>query len=197
MPQVTQSKFIQGKALDRLIAFTDAIVAVAITLLVLPLTDFFGGVTSANLAAKFASREFIQLVEGFLISFLTIFSFWNSHRLLFAEHDRLPRRAYWFNMVWLLVILLIPAMTSILVHDSEGLPTIIYGGALLLGSVCSVAMRWSIMQTYRLRDFVTTGLLLISELLAWLWPFLGPTVFYTLLLSPLIKRHLKNTDDMD
>src|ERR1700748_2867625 len=90
--------------LERLVFFSDAVVAIAITLLALELKVAPAGphLTFADLAAawhKFAA---------FFLSFIIIAVFWvNHHRFFFYIKD-VDGRTMVYNMCWLLFIVLLP-----------------------------------------------------------------------------------------
>ena len=181
---------IEGKSLERLISFTDAIVAVAITLLILPITDFFGELNATNFTHELQTGRFGQMMVGFFISFFTIFSFWNSHRRLLATTEKINKWAAWFNMIWILAIIAIPATTDLIVNVSGFVVTFTYGVILLIGSLSAVMLRHSIHGRLHLSDMVTSNALIVCLILCAIWPTLGPNVFFLLLLTPLTKRQL-------
>ncbi|WP_057769388.1 TMEM175 family protein [Lactobacillus selangorensis] len=89
----------------RLEAYTDAIVAIVVTILVL---DF-----------KAPDRPDIRLVWAdwksflvYIVSFILIFSTWLDHQLLFRLSERLTRGVFWANALWLFFLSLIPYVTS-------------------------------------------------------------------------------------
>ncbi|MEK8227283.1 TMEM175 family protein [Oerskovia sp. M15] len=73
------------RGLDRLVNFTDAAVAIAITLLVLPLVDLVadGEAHSVRALVQGESGTFL----AFAISFVVIARFWTAHHRVF-EHLR-------------------------------------------------------------------------------------------------------------
>lgn len=98
---------------ERLIFFTDAVVAIAMTLLAFGLTTHIAG-SAHNGAAlrtlRLAWREYL----AFLISFLVIGRHWRTHHRQFRYVSRLDARIITLNMVWLLMIVITPFATRLL-----------------------------------------------------------------------------------
>jgi uncharacterized membrane protein len=112
-------------------AFTDAAVAIALTLLVLPLLE-----TVREAAAqrpplplhdllRSHSRDFL----AFVVSFLVIERFWRVHRRLFDAVTHLDEGLSALNMAWLFGIVFLPVPTAVLVVDRSAA----YGAAALYG----------------------------------------------------------------
>ena len=99
---------------ERLIFFSDAVVAIAITLLALEL-HVPDGLTNAELWRDLA-RNFNDYV-AFLISFAVIGSHWFAHHRIFGYVTRLGGGLARWNMLWLLMIVLTPFATKVLVGD--------------------------------------------------------------------------------
>ena len=96
--------------LERLVFFSDAIVAIAITLLALELKI---ETTSANLNWNDfgpAAEKFVS----FFLSFFTIALFWKIHHEFFAHVRNIDDRLLLYNILWLLFIVLIPFSTSLI-----------------------------------------------------------------------------------
>jgi uncharacterized membrane protein len=101
---------------DRLIFFSDAVVAIAMTLLALELPVPAGPDTHAFLASVRANDgEYLS----FLISFVVIARTWNQHYRLFryvTGEDQWLRTA---NLLWLLLIVITPFATKLLTVPSN------------------------------------------------------------------------------
>jgi uncharacterized membrane protein len=104
----------KGITPERLIFFSDAVVAIAITLLAL---DLYVPVAASN-------REFWHDVAahdseylGFVISFAVIGAYWIRHHGMFGYVTRVSRALLRWNMLWLLTIVLTPFATRVLVAD--------------------------------------------------------------------------------
>ncbi|WP_438354823.1 TMEM175 family protein [Microbacterium sp. CJ88] len=97
---------------ERAKAFIDAVVAIAMTLLILPLME---GVTAAADADKGAAA-WVQEHQGqlisFVLSFVIIAMFWMNHHRLFAVVERVTTGLLWITMAWLLSIVWLPVATA-------------------------------------------------------------------------------------
>jgi uncharacterized membrane protein len=101
-------------AAERLVFFSDALVAIAITLLAfnLPVPHVYGHTNHALLVALTAK---VPAYLVFLVSFLVIGAHWRSHHRLFREVVRLDAYVTALDMVWLLMIIITPFATKLLI----------------------------------------------------------------------------------
>jgi len=100
---------------ERLIFFSDAVVAIAITLLAFALPIPRGlpaGAKNAVVWAAIWAHRADYL--AFLISFVVIGGHWRSHHRVFRYVTRLDSRIITLNMAWLLMIIVIPFATRLL-----------------------------------------------------------------------------------
>ncbi|MCE3555864.1 DUF1211 domain-containing protein [Pseudonocardia sp. RS11V-5] len=101
-------------AAERLAFFSDAVVAIAITLLAIDL-QVPQGDTAAQLVAAVAAHRGEYL--AFLISFAVIARHWISHHGVFRYVGRATLPLIWLNMLWLLVIVLTPFFTKFISEE--------------------------------------------------------------------------------
>ncbi len=106
------------RGLDRLVNFSDAVVAIAITLLVLPLVD---------LPKELSAKPFRDVISdnswsliGFGLSFLVIARLWRYHHAIFERVRDYNAPLIWLNLTWLFTIVLLPFPTALL--GSNNLP---------------------------------------------------------------------------
>ena len=135
----------ESRAVERLTLFSDAVVAIAITLLALDLPVPEGD----NVHMFWAS---VQRNDGhyvaFLISFMVIAAAWSNHHDLFRYTRRTDPRLRTFNMAWLLTIVLNPFATRMLTvigHptlDAHALRFGFYALLQVLESGAVLAMLW-------------------------------------------------------
>lgn len=123
------------RGFDRLVNFSDAVVAIAITLLILPLVDASKDVVKEGIAAYF-SANFWQLL-AFVITFAVIARLWMVHHQVFDWIDSYTPALMWLNMLWLAAIVFMPFTANVLSDSPNGQPDVyaLYVGDLLLATV--------------------------------------------------------------
>jgi len=109
----------ETRAVERLTLFSDAVSAIAITLLALDLPVPQGDTVSA-FWSSFERND--GHYAAFLISFFVIAGSWSNHHDVFRYTERTDARLRSLNMAWLLTIVLIPFATRMLTET--GSPTL-------------------------------------------------------------------------
>lgn len=99
------------RGFDRLVNFSDAIVAIAITLLVLPLTDLAGDEADGFLDLWQQNKG---VFYSFALSFVIVALFWLKHHDLFEHIGSYDLGLAWLNMAWLALIVVLPFTTSLI-----------------------------------------------------------------------------------
>lgn len=142
----------QKKSSERLVFFTDAVVAIALTLLVLPLTDLVPELVAEHRPAVEAVTHNWSKIVSFLLSFLVIGRFWSVHHRIF-EHVRAYSTALVrVNFCWLLTIALLPFPTELIgAYQSERFTVVFYLGTLLASSLCHTTMVFIIRRDPQIR----------------------------------------------
>ena len=103
---------------ERLIYFSDAVIAIAITLLALELPTPTGAVHgNAGVLAFFG--EHAQEYVAFLISFIAVAMHWLIHQRLFRYATGIEGRLIRWNLLWLLTIVLMPFTTKLLTSEAD------------------------------------------------------------------------------
>ncbi|MHA6784860.1 TMEM175 family protein [Pseudonocardia saturnea] len=107
----SESPEVDRGAAERMTFFSDAVVAIAITLLAidLPLPE---GETSAQLVASVGENGFEYL--AFVISFVVIADHWAAHHRVFRWVRRADPPVVWLNMLWLFLVVINPFLTRVL-----------------------------------------------------------------------------------
>lgn len=98
-------------AAERLVFFSDAVVAIAITLLAIELPVPEGDSTGA-LLDSLATNSIAYLT--FVISFLVVGAHWQGHHRVFRYLGRVDRTFVHLNFVWLMIIIVTPFLTEII-----------------------------------------------------------------------------------
>jgi uncharacterized membrane protein len=101
----------ETRAVDRLTLFSDAVVAIAITLLAIDLPLPEGDSVAQFLAS---ARHHGDQYAAFLISFFAIAAAWRDHHGIFQNARRVDSRLLTLNTFWLLMIVLNPFATRLL-----------------------------------------------------------------------------------
>jgi uncharacterized membrane protein len=124
----------------RLEAFSDGVLAIAATLLVLELhVPNVGDDLAATLLAQWPSYA------AYVVSFATIGIIWVNHHALFANVRQVDRRLLFLNLLLLMVVSVIPFPTAILgrfvTAESEShVAAALYGGVMILMSLAFTAL---------------------------------------------------------
>jgi uncharacterized membrane protein len=108
---------IESRAVDRVIFFSDAVVAIAITLLAIDLPVPHGSTLSAFWSSAIHDNGTHYL--AFLVSFYAIAAKWTNHHDAFRFTRRMDSRLRWLNMLWLLMIVIIPFATRLLTEPGQ------------------------------------------------------------------------------
>ncbi|MGJ0390993.1 TMEM175 family protein [Microbacterium sp. CGR1] len=139
---------------ERFKAFVDAVVAIAMTLLILPLMESVSDAASDKLStAEFFSEHSGQLLS-FGLSFVLIATFWMGHHRQYRDVEWITTPLLWINIAWMATIVWLPVPTAMIGQlDTDLLQPVVYIGTLILTQVTTLA-GW----VYLLRhpDFTTT-----------------------------------------
>ncbi len=129
-------------ALGGLIAFSDGIFAVAITLLVLAIAVPVLGnpPTDADLQSHLADA--IPSIISFVVSFLVVGIFWLSHHRMFQIIEDYSRPTLYANLFLLMTICFIPFPTGIVTHYGQLATAVVFYAASMAVSGLSLALLW-------------------------------------------------------
>ena len=94
---------------ERFKAFVDAVVAIAMTLLILPLMESVSEAASGHMStAEFLNEHSGQLLS-FGLSFLLIATFWMGHHRQYRDVEWITGPLLWINVAWMATIVWLPA----------------------------------------------------------------------------------------
>jgi uncharacterized membrane protein len=110
------------RGFDRFVNFSDAVVAIAVSLLILPLVDAVTDVRPGELSALDFFRDNGDRLLAFAISFVVIASFWVNHHSIFEEVKAYTPALMWMNLVWLFTVVFLPLPTEVLAVQSASDP---------------------------------------------------------------------------
>src|SRR5579871_3917327 len=110
---------------NRLEAFSDGVIAIIITIMVLELKVPQG----ADLAAL---RPLLPVFLSYVLSFVNVGIYWNNHHHMLHTVKRVNGTLLWANLHLLFWLSLVPFTTGWMgVNHFETVPTALYGGVLL------------------------------------------------------------------
>lgn len=193
---------------ERLLAFSDGVIAIALTLLVLPLAELVPEAGETGGSGLGVITDNLAPIGSFVLSFAVIARFWAAHHRIFDAARSVSPRLVWVNTVWLFTIVVVPFPTEMVGAFEEDpftlrfyVFTLFVSSALL--SVMSVMVRRSLADDeHRTPRHVATGSTASLFLLVFLvtlvapqfgyWPLLlllatGPV---ERLLGPVVDRRL-------
>jgi uncharacterized membrane protein len=125
---------------DRLAAFSDGVIAVIITIMVLELK-------APHDVSLGALKETAPVFLSYVLSFIYVAIYWNNHHHLFYLVSHVRGTMLWANLHLLFWLSLIPFATSWMgEHPSSPVPTAIYGAALLMPAIA-----WYVLQAVIIR----------------------------------------------
>jgi uncharacterized membrane protein len=128
---------------NRLEAFSDGVIAIVITLLVLEihvpnLPPHADGFAMAQALWKLAPS-----IAAYVISFLICSIWWITHHNFVHDLREVDRTLLWANNVFLLFLAFMPFPTALLgQHPGESVAAALYGADCTLTGACFVFMRW-------------------------------------------------------
>jgi uncharacterized membrane protein len=129
--------------LERLVFFSDAVFAIVITLLVLPLTAEIE-VPRGGEGVAAAVFERWPAVLTFVVSFLVVGQFWTAHHRTFGLIERQDQTLLWLNLVGLMTVAFLPFPAAILgARDEPGdaFPVVFFAASMTITS-CALTATW-------------------------------------------------------
>ena len=122
----------------RLEAFSDAVIAIAITIMVLELKVPHG-------AGWEVLRPLVPVFLTYVLSFVFLGIYWNNHHHMLHAADRINGKILWANLHLLFWLSLIPFVTGWMGENHFApLPTAMYGGVLLLAALAYLILQTAI-----------------------------------------------------
>lgn len=123
---------------DRLEAFSDGVIAVIITIMVLELKAPHG----TDLASL---RSVLPTLAVYGLSFIFVGIYWNNHHHMLRATSGVDGRSMWANLHLLFWLSLAPFMTSWLGENpSAAVPTALYGVGLLMDAIAYTLLEYAL-----------------------------------------------------
>ncbi|HZT89523.1 MAG TPA: TMEM175 family protein [Stellaceae bacterium] len=127
---------------DRLAAFSDGVIAVIITIMVLELK-------APHDAGFDALRQELPGFLSYVLSFVYVAIYWNNHHHFLHLVERVDGIVLWANLHLLFWLSLIPFATSWLgEHHLEAIPAVLYGAVLFLAAIAWQLLQMAIIRVH-------------------------------------------------
>jgi uncharacterized membrane protein len=115
---------------ERLAAFTDGVIAIVITIMVLELPTPHGD----GLAAL---KPVLPLLFAYLLAFINVGIYWSNHHHLLQAAKKVDGRVLWANNALLFCLSLVPFLIRWIGEEGvHALPVAAYGVILILSAAC-------------------------------------------------------------
>lgn len=124
---------------ERLVLFTDAVIAITITLLVLEIRLPEGVAEMSDAELWAALLGLWDRFLAYLISFAVIGLYWLNHHGKFDRVNGSTRQLLLINLLFLLFIGLVPFTTALIAESGGAVSTIIYAGGMVC---CGLLLMW-------------------------------------------------------
>ncbi|HVF93753.1 MAG TPA: TMEM175 family protein [Sphingomonas sp.] len=172
--------------LERLTFFSDAVFAIAMTLLVIEVKVPEIHALSDRQLGQALLAQFPKYV-GFVISFIVVARFWVGHHRVMGLLKATSPRLIWANLIFLLVIAFMPFPTAVLSEYVELRVAVgLYAGWLML---LGLANRWVIRTALKdpalMRDDADPGERRAILRASWISPGIGALAFAVGMIEPL------------
>jgi uncharacterized membrane protein len=176
----------QRSQLERLTFFSDAVFAIAMTLLVIEVKVPEVHALSDHALGEALLRQFPKYV-GFVISFIVVARFWVGHHRVMGMLKATSPRLIWANLLFLLVIAFMPFPTAVLSEYVELRVAVgLYAGWLMLLGLMN---RWVIQTALKdpalLRDDADPRERRAILRASWISPAIGALAFAVGMIEPL------------
>ena len=132
----------QSLGFERVVFYSDAVFAIVITLLVLPLTaELEVPVEGGDLVHEVFSGQGLRMLT-FAVGFLVVGQFWIAHHRMFGHLRRADHGLLWFNLVGLMTVAFMPFPTALLGAsplEADRFPVVFYAVSMTVTSVAFTA----------------------------------------------------------
>src|SRR5262245_10149626 len=127
---------------NRMEAFSDGVIAIIITIMVLELRVPVG-------ASLSALRPVTPVFLSYLLSFVLVGIYWSNHHHLFQVVERVSGGVLWANLHWLFWLSLIPFVTAWMGENHfEAVPVAIYGVVLVFAGIAYFILTRSLLRIH-------------------------------------------------
>lgn len=154
------------RGFDRLVNLSDAVVAIAATLLILPLVDIAGDIDKRDFGAFIG--EHWQELFAFVLSFAVICRFWLVHHSLFTKLVGFSRPLLFANFLWLGSIAFLPFPTELVAPSGVENPfsSALYVATMCVATASTTAIEWIAIRNPELQAPSVRGTLRLHSAMA-------------------------------
>jgi uncharacterized membrane protein len=140
VPQAEGDETADGEGIGRILALSDGVFAIAITLLT------FEVAVPATISDAGLPKALLGLWPRYLayvVSFVVIARFWVTHREAFRLIARDDAVLVWLNLLLLMFVAFLPFPTTVLgEHAGSSVAAVFYASSVILASIASAAYWW-------------------------------------------------------
>jgi len=167
----------------RLEAFSDGVLAIIITIMVLELRVPSGDSLEAL-------RPLAPVFGSYVLSFVFLATYWNNHHHLFLVTDRVNAGVLWANMGLLFCLSLVPFGTAWMGESKFAtVPTAVYGGILLMSGLAYFILQSAILAGQGrdsllgaaigkdIKGKATVAILVVAILCSFVQPFIAAALY--------------------
>ena len=178
---------------ERLEAFTDGVMAILITIMVL---EFRVPLQQHDFSALLGLR---WTFLSYLLSFVYLGIYWNNHHHMFAVSQHVDGSVLWANLHLLFWLSMVPFVTAWMGENSFAItPTAVYGGVLLMSAIAYTILQRrilhldgpdSVLAKAVGRDFkgrISLGLYLVAIPSAFISPWIAGALYLTVALMWIV-----------
>jgi uncharacterized membrane protein len=199
---VTEGAAERDRNFDRLLTFVDAIVAIAITLLVLPLVELAPELGDDGSVGDLL-RDHSDELWAFALSFYVIARIWMSQHHAVAPLLTGNDRITFLLVTWTFTIVVLPFPTSLVAGAGDQVPTkVLYVGTMALSILIIATLRGEVLRHPELTDgsayqgplggVVSAGLLVLALIVMLAIPATSYFPILVLLLEGLVQRAVES-----
>ncbi|MCB9870702.1 MAG: DUF1211 domain-containing protein [Planctomycetes bacterium] len=134
---------------QRLEAFSDGVLAILITIMVLEMKAPHGGAELASLSGLAELRTLLPVFSSYVLSFLYLGIYWNNHHHMMHAAERVTGATLWANLHLLFWLSLIPFVTAWMGENHfAAAPLALYGVVLLMAAMAWLLLQHSIVRAH-------------------------------------------------
>ncbi|HUK09278.1 MAG TPA: TMEM175 family protein [Stellaceae bacterium] len=189
---------------ERLEAFTDGVIAIIITIMVLEIKVPPGATLAALLSG-------LPILLTYVLSFVNVGIFWNNHHHMLHAASRVDGRVLWANLFLIFWMSLVPFVIRWIDEAGfQALPTAAYGMVLAMSAFGYLLLEWALVACngpsstlatavgHDRKGIISLALYAIAILLAFVQPWIAIMLYVTIALAWLLPdRRIESLNKTD